>query len=261
MSIISAEITKISLNSYITMKISFANTLANICENIPGASVDDITQALGADQRISPYYMKAGLGFGGPCFPRDNRAFSAFASQYHSRAPLAETTDEVNRIQRMHLLKKVTQELDKLSDKRVSILGLAYKSHTPVIEESPALHLIEDLLKLDTELIVYDPLALQNAMYQLSDRVLFTSKIEDCLSHSSLWVSTLINDEFKNLYKIVSQNKELNPPRPSGPKITIIDCWRLLNPQDFNEKFQYYSFRRKTDLRTTYMNDHESLLL
>src|SRR5206468_248959 len=75
MSIESAEVAKVALNAYITVKISFANTLANICERIPGTDVDTITRAIGADKRISPYYFRGGLSFGGTCFPRDTRAF------------------------------------------------------------------------------------------------------------------------------------------------------------------------------------------
>ena len=79
MSIVSAEITKIALNSFVTTKITFANTLASICEAVPGADIDAITDALGADRRVSPHYLRGGLPFGGPCFPQDNRAFAVFA--------------------------------------------------------------------------------------------------------------------------------------------------------------------------------------
>ena len=82
MSLISAEVAKVSLNAYITMKISFANTVANLCEHIPGADVDAITNAIGADKRISPYYLRGGLAFGGTCFPRDTKAFMTISRQY-----------------------------------------------------------------------------------------------------------------------------------------------------------------------------------
>jgi UDPglucose 6-dehydrogenase len=106
MSIISAEIAKISLNAYVTMKISFANTLGNLCEKIPGSEVDKISRALGADKRVSPYYLKAGLAFGGPCFPRDGRAFVAFAKKYAYDAKLVKATDAVNRLQIELIIKK-----------------------------------------------------------------------------------------------------------------------------------------------------------
>ncbi|MGH7901663.1 MAG: nucleotide sugar dehydrogenase, partial [Thermodesulfobacteriota bacterium] len=126
-SIISAEITKLSLNSYITMKISFANTLANICESIPGANIDDVTRALGADRRVSPYYITGGLSFGGPCFPRDNRAFTAFAEKYGCDATLIKATDAVNHFQIEHIVNRVLSCLSDSNSKVISVLGLAYK--------------------------------------------------------------------------------------------------------------------------------------
>ena len=228
MSIISAEIAKISLNSYITMKISFANTLANICESIRGASIDDITNALGADKRISPYYLKGGLSYGGPCFPRDNRAFAAFAGKYGIDARLAKTTDEVNQFQINHLadmiLKYVTQ-----NNTAVAVLGLSYKPNTPVIEESPSIKLIEELLKRDTEVIVYDPLALDNAKVQFGDNILFASSIKDCFHNSSVCIITTQDDEFKKIDDTLIYH---NPT-------TIIDCWRLLDSKRFSGKVRY----------------------
>ncbi len=97
MSVVSAEITKLALNAYVTMKISFANNLANICSGIAGADVDAITAALGADSRISPRYLSAGLSFGGTCFPRDTVAFRRLAACAGTTAPLMEATEQVNR--------------------------------------------------------------------------------------------------------------------------------------------------------------------
>jgi UDPglucose 6-dehydrogenase len=228
MSIVSAEITKISLNSYITMKISFANTLANICESIPGADVDDITRALGADKRISPYYIKGGLGFGGPCFPRDNRAFVAFAGKYGCDGLLAETTDKVNNFQLDHLARKVLQHIPEKNNKMVSVLGLAYKPDTPVIEESPSIRLIERLLKEDLEIIVYDPLAMDNARAHFEDNVLYASSVKDCLSNSSVCIITTQEDEFKSI----------DGSYLKGPT-TVIDCWRILDPSKFDDKIKY----------------------
>ena len=92
MSLISAELAKVSLNAYITMKISFANTLANLCECIPGADVDAITQAIGADRRISPHYLRGGTAFGGSCFPRDVSAFLRLAEVQGTQAELQRIT-------------------------------------------------------------------------------------------------------------------------------------------------------------------------
>ncbi|MEM2174193.1 MAG: UDP-glucose/GDP-mannose dehydrogenase family protein [Candidatus Micrarchaeia archaeon] len=231
MSIVSAEITKISLNSYITMKISFANTLANICEKIPGADIDTITKALGADKRISPYYLKGGLSYGGPCFPRDNRAFMAFAKKYGEEAPLAKVTDEVNINQIKRLIDIVLKHIDS---NRVGILGLSYKTGTPVIEESPAIKLIEELLKKDLEIIVYDPLAIENTRAYFGDNILYASSLKDCMKYASLCVITTPDDEFKKIDKSYIFH---NPT-------TIIDCWRILDRKKLGNKVKYVAIGR-----------------
>lgn len=230
MSIISAETTKISLNSYITMKISFANTLANICEAIPNANIDDITKALGADRRISPYYFKGGISYGGPCFPRDNRAFDAFARKYGCDALLARTTDAVNQFQVEHIVNRVLSCLSDSNNNVVSILGLAYKPNTPVIEESSGVKIIEELLKKkDIEIIVYDPLAMDNIRAHFGDNILYASSVKDCLSHSSLCVITTQADEFKS----IDENSIVHNPT------TIIDCWRMLEPTKLGKGVRY----------------------
>lgn len=228
MSIISAEIAKISLNAYITMKISFANTLANICEAIPGADIDAITRALGADKRISPYYLKGGLAFGGPCFPRENRAFAAFAQKYGIEARLAKVTDEVNKFQIDHLADLVMKHISD-NHKVTSILGLSYKPNTPVIEESPAIKLIEGLLKRGIEVIVYDPLAMDNVKAHFGDNIIYAFSMRDCIAHSPVCVITTPDNQFKN----IDESYIVHNPT------TIIDCWRILEPSRFSDKVRY----------------------
>src|SRR5262249_32804959 len=99
MNLVNAEITKLSINSYVTTKISFANMLARICEKLPEADVDVVTAALGLDSRIGTKYLKGAVSYGGPCFPRDNRAFAALARQLDAPADLPEATDPFNRAQ------------------------------------------------------------------------------------------------------------------------------------------------------------------
>ena len=229
MSLVSAEIAKISLNSYITMKISFANTLANICASIPYADVDDISKALGADKRISSYYLKGGLSYGGPCFPRDNRAFAVFAQKYGIDAKLAKTTDDVNRFQIEQLAGLVMRNISDTSNGVVSVLGLAYKPDTTVIEESPAIKLIEKLLKMDKEVIVYDPLAMENARSLFGDNILYASSMEDCLSYSQICVITTQADEFRSIDGSYIKH---------DPTV-IIDCWRVLDKSKLGRKVKY----------------------
>jgi len=229
MSIISAEITKISLNSFITMKISFANTISNLCEEIPNANVDDITRALGADKRISPYYLKGGLSFGGPCFPRDNRAFCSFAAKYGMDAFLAKATDRANEDHLKRVVNRILPIVKKNNSNNVAVLGLAYKPNTPVIEESPAIKIIEELIKNGINVIVYDPLAIDNCRSLFGNKVQYASSIKECFANSSICLITTPDNEFKSIDSSYIKNI---------PTV-IIDCWRVLDKERLGANVNY----------------------
>jgi UDPglucose 6-dehydrogenase len=235
MSIISAEIAKVSLNAYITTKISFANMLGNICEKIPGADVDMITNAIGADKRISPYYLRAGLSYGGTCFPRDTRAFIRFADKFGYDAEMIKTVENVNRIQDRRLLKLVLENVSSANEKKVSILGLAFKPSTNVITESPAIKLVERLLENNIEVTVYDSLAMDNARNRFENGIRYASSAADCVSRSPVCVITTPADEFKTI----------GPDCVAYIPTTIIDCWRILNCSGFDERIIYVALGGK----------------
>jgi UDPglucose 6-dehydrogenase len=154
MSIISAELTKISVNSYITMKISFTNQLRMIAEQFPKADINTILDAIGTDTRIGKKYLRAGLSFGGPCFPRDNRLLAYTARQSGLQAPLAEASDRVNELTKSSLLQKVTSLAP--SGGTVLVLGMSYKPDTYITEESAGLHLAQNLKRQGYSVIVHD---------------------------------------------------------------------------------------------------------
>jgi len=154
MSIISAELTKISVNSYITMKISFTNQLRMIAERFPKADINMILDAIGTDTRIGKKYLRAGLSFGGPCFPRDNRLLAYTARQAGLEAPLAEGSDRVNELTKSNLLEKVTSLAP--TSATVLVLGMSYKPDTYITEESAGLHLAQNLKRQGYRVIVHD---------------------------------------------------------------------------------------------------------
>ena len=154
MSIISAEITKISVNSYITMKISFTNQLRLIADKFPKADIHGILDAIGSDSRIGKKYLRAGLSYGGPCFPRDNRLLAYTARQVGLEAPLAEASDRVNEASKQQLLTKVSGMLNK--GDTVAVLGLSYKPDTYIVEESAGLHLAQHLKRAGYRVLVHD---------------------------------------------------------------------------------------------------------
>jgi UDPglucose 6-dehydrogenase len=217
MSLISAEVAKVSLNAYITMKISFANTVANLCERIPGADVDAITNAIGADRRISPFYFRGGLAFGGTCFPRDTKAFMTITRQYELDPVLIEAVERVNAEQNRHLAEKVRSFLTP--ENKISVLGVAFKNNTPVIEQSPAISLIQELVIDDVDVTIYDPLAMDAARTVFDDEITYAPSIEDCLKSSPVCVLTLTSAHYK---------EKIEAFKPEKP-LLMIDCWRQLD--------------------------------
>jgi UDPglucose 6-dehydrogenase len=229
MSIVNAELTKIALNSYVTMKISFANTLAEICERLPGGDVDVVTSALGLDKRIGSKYIKGGLGFGGPCFPRDNKAFSFFAKQVGCRARLAEACDQVNEDQVERIVQIVKNRLN--GNGKIAILGLTYKTNTNIVEASQAIDIAKALQRYGHSISVYDPLGMDNAKGFLRDKVKYANSVKECIANADVCIIATPWDEFK----------KLNPDDFSikSGKPVIIDCWRILDRSRFSEKTDY----------------------
>ena len=166
MSLIESEISKVSLNAYITMKISFANFLGNICEKF-GTSSNNVTKALGYDRRISPYYIKSGLAFGGTCFPRDTWAFIKMSENVGLDAHHIKSTQLINEIQNNLLFDK----LSKFENKTIGIVGLSFKPETSVTTESPGYILYEKLKNSNYNILTYDNLVETEYSKSLEDVV------------------------------------------------------------------------------------------
>ena len=156
MSIESAEITKIALNSYTTLKISFSNMIMKISDKIKYANPYHICKALGQDKRISPYYFRPGLPFSGPCFPRDNQAFNFFQKKIGIQNFITNATINTNRSHIQHLNKKIYNLVKKNHYKKILILGLSFKNSTSVTEESYSIKLIDFLLKKRIKVSIYE---------------------------------------------------------------------------------------------------------
>src|ERR1700693_5832423 len=186
MNFVNAELTKLSVNTFVTTRISYANMLAQVCETLPGADVDVVTSAIGCDTRIGQKYLKGALGYGGPCFPRDNIAFSALARANGVPALLAEATDELNRRQVPRLTEIVRSRLPKGGT--VGVLGLSYKPDTEVIEESQGLELAKYLASIGFKVVVYDPAAMENAKRQLGNAVTYATSAAECARQADVLV-------------------------------------------------------------------------
>jgi UDPglucose 6-dehydrogenase len=215
MSLLNAELTKLALNCYVTLKISFANELAGLCERLPGADVDVITDALGADRRIGEHCLKGGLGFGGPCFPRDNLAFQALAAHLGLDLHLAAGVVEVN----ADVVDRVTAVIFEHAPRPgpVALLGLAYKPGTPVVEESQSL----TLAAMGYEVRVHDPQALDEARQFLGGQVTYAADAGRAAAGAAAVVLLTPWPEYADL-PWEEWAAKLRPPR------LLLDCWRLL---------------------------------
>jgi UDPglucose 6-dehydrogenase len=223
-SFINAEIAKIAINSYVTMKITFANLLAEICENTVGADVDEVTRIIGRDSRIGSKYLKGGLGYGGPCFPRDNIAFARFAESVGVKAELPITVHRTNLSQVRRVI-KIIEQLNLNTDTKIGILGLSYKPDTPIVEESQSIILAKELSSLGYVVHVYDPLALEEARKVLGDTVIYDKTLESCIKDVDVVV---IATPWK-LFKTIDMKGKI-----------IIDCWRLLRDREDLKKGNRY---------------------
>lgn len=216
MSIENAELAKIAVNAFVTAKITFANMLADLCERIPGGDVDLVTEALGCDRRIGPKYLRGAIGYGGPCFPRDNVALGYTARTLGGQAELAETTDRSNRALPEQIIERLRPMIRKGAT--VAILGLAYKPHSHVIEESQGIYLAKALSHAGARVVAYDPLAGEAAKTELAYHALVLDSLAGCLEQADVVLITTPDPAFKALK---SSNFCHNP-------VTVVDFWRIL---------------------------------
>ncbi|MGE5294665.1 MAG: UDP-glucose dehydrogenase family protein [Solirubrobacterales bacterium] len=232
MSLTNAEITKLSLNCYVTMKISFANELASICERVPGADVDVVTAAIGADSRVGRKYLKGGLGFGGPCFPRDNLAFQRCAEDAGTRAHLSPRVVEVNKEIVNRLFRMVGEHA--LPGSTVALLGLSYKPGTHIIEESQPVMLAEQLLDAGYAVRMHDPKALRSVSEALRGRGVYCDCPYDAVTDASVVVMLTPWPEYSQLDLDRLEDQ-------AGALPLLIDCWRIHRNARF-KKFAYRAF-------------------
>ncbi|MDY6844779.1 MAG: nucleotide sugar dehydrogenase, partial [Thermodesulfobacteriota bacterium] len=241
MSIENAELTKIAVNTFVTTKITFANMLADLCELIPGGDVDVVTNALGCDIRIGHKYLNGAIGYGGPCFPRDNIALSFIAKSMGTKADLAETTDRCNRL----LPEKMTHRLKKIIKRgtTVAVLGLAYKPHSHVIEESQGVFLAKALSKAGARVVAYDPLANEEASNELRDQIIILDSIASCVSQAEVVLITTPDPAFHMLTAADFKNGK--------SCVTVIDFWRILDTKLLGKcNIRYIPIGRSIDDKT-----------
>ena len=232
MNFVNAEIAKIAVNSFVTTKITYANLIAGICQRTNDADVDVVTNAVGLDTRIGRKYLKGAVGFGGPCFPRDNVALARAAQLVGAQADLARSVDTANRLEVNRLAQQVTNALDDLSDRNedgrvrtVGIFGLSYKPNTDVIEQSQGIMLAQTLVRKGCAVAVFDPAAMDSARSALGELVHYCESLERCTQLADVLVIVTPWNEFRELVPTLSRVVD----KLHTSERILIDCWRMLD--------------------------------
>ena len=233
-----AEIIKYASNSFLAIKISYINMLADLCEKA-GVDVTMVADGIGADKRIGMDFLNAGIGYGGSCLPKDVKAFINIAENYGLDLGLLKETEKINKNRRKQFLNKIEEVLWISKGKTISIWGLAFKPGTDDIREAPALDIARGLLDNGAKLQVYDPEAMDNfrKFFSESEEIFYFEEKYSALKDADALL--IITDwiEFKQL--------DLNKMKQLLKLPIVIDGRNILNPQHMiNNGFEYYSIGR-----------------
>jgi len=193
----SAEMIKLASNAFLATKISFVNEIANVCEEV-GADVGEVARGMGLDQRIGPAFLRAGIGYGGSCFPKDLKALKQLAGNTGYHFQLLTAVIEVNELQKRRVVKKLQSRLGSLAGRRVALLGLAFKPDTDDMREASSLVLAARLQGEGAEVSAYDPVAAEAAR-GLLDRVEFCESALEALDGADAAVLVTEWPEFAEL--------------------------------------------------------------
>src|SRR2546421_6738887 len=215
----SAEMIKLAANAFLATRISFINEIANVCE-VTGADVEKVAEGIGLDHRLGPHFLKAGVGFGGSCFPKDTSALKQLASNSGYHFQLLSAVIEVNELQKRRVINKLQKYLGRLRGKRIALLGLAFKPNTDDMREAPSVVLPSRLLAEGADVRAYDPVAKPGDLVRgvsLCDSVLEAVTGTDAAVIVTDW------EEFRSLASRETRDAMRRPP--------IVDGRNLLDPE------------------------------
>jgi UDPglucose 6-dehydrogenase len=232
----SAELIKHASNSFLALKISYANVIADLCEKI-GADVEEVTRAMGLDPRIGSQFLRAGLGFGGFCFPKDVQAFIHLAGTVGVDFDILKAAERVNKQRISRFLEKVRHALWVVKGKRVALLGLAFKANTDDIRFSPALEVAKELVREGAQVHASDPEAIQRAKALLPNLTCHEDPYEALRDAEAALVCTEW-DTFRTL--------DWERAGKLMARRLVVDGRNLYSPTRMRELgFEYYSFGRE----------------
>ncbi len=222
-SIRASEMIKYVANSFLATKISFANEVANMCENF-GVDANEVWEGVALDNRINPKFLRHGAGFGGSCFPKDVKAL-IHASKSGGYEPLIlNSVIETNELQPKRLIKLLKTLMPDVKGKKVGVLGLSFKPGTTDVREAVSLKVIDELLREGVEVIAYDPSAMKEAKKLLGDKVLFAQTLQDALERSDACLvvtewAEIVEHDYSGFDKPLIDGRGVKKPNQSYRRI------------------------------------------
>ncbi len=248
-----AELIKHAANAFLAVKLSFINMVSDICDTI-GADVDDVARAIGLDSRIGPGFLRAGLGFGGPCLPKDLRAFIHLAEEVGVEAPLLQAAEQINQRRAEVFLGKVRRALRVVPGKTLAILGLAFKPETDDLREAPSLRIIEALSNEGASLRLYDPQAMAAAKFLIPEESGQTTYCSSPYEAARGAHALLILTEWAEFQKL-----DLRTMGAAMETPILIDGRNIYSPPAARQAgFEYHCMGRDADPRDSLETGHQN---
>ncbi|WP_456273116.1 UDP-glucose dehydrogenase family protein [Bacillus sp. AK031] len=233
----SAEMIKYASNAFLATKISFINEIANLCEKLE-ADIEEVEQGMGMDCRIGSQFLKAGIGYGGSCFPKDTNALVQIAGGIEHQFELLESVIRVNSRQQIKLVSKALAHFEKLKDKKAALLGLAFKPNTDDIREAAAIEMIKQLLHYGAEVTVFDPFAMENTRELFGNRIRYAGNTLESVRGADMAFIVTEWEQFRTL-TLEALVKEMRTPVVFDGR----NCFTLEEARQAGA--DYYSIGRK----------------
>lgn len=226
-----AELIKYTINAFLATKISFINTVANICQRIPQTDVEEVAEIIGLDPRIGPLFLKAGPGYGGSCLPKDVNALIRFSEGLGYNAALLKSVRQVNVKQRNVVLGLVHELLGNVSGKKISILGLSFKKNSDDVREAVSIKIINKLLSQGAIVKVHDPMAMDNVRKIFDNNIIYSNSPLECVAGANCCIILTDWDEYRSL-EPEDFIKNMKEP-------VVIDARRVLDHKKFVNKIRF----------------------
>jgi UDPglucose 6-dehydrogenase len=237
----SAEMIKYAANAFLATKISFINEIANICEKL-GADIEDVAEGIGKDARIGSQFLKAGIGYGGSCFPKDTKALVQLAGNVQHKFDLLNSVITVNNRQPLKLIKSAKKHLGSLEGKKIALLGLAFKPNTDDVREAASLVIAKELVKKGAVVTGYDPIALNEARKVLKESITYSDNLAEAITNADAAFIVTEWDEVRTVPMNIYLEK-MNTP-------ILIDGRNIYQLRDIPEWMTYVSVGRKEMIKT-----------